>query len=104
DRLLHGAPRVGQLSAHRRVRGELAQGSDRQDPQARAPRLNAAQAGHASPVLGWLVRQAPSRPRAAIRARRLLVGLAGAGGAQLEFDPTTESILSQEGEPWRFYR
>src|SRR4029450_8633401 len=104
DRLLQGAPRRVQVSAHRRVRGGLAQGSDRQDPQARARRLNAAQAGHASPVLGWLVRQATSRPRAVIGAWLVLVALAGAGGAQLEFAPTTESILSQEGEPWRFYR
>jgi predicted RND superfamily exporter protein len=39
-----------------------------------------------------------------IGAWLLLVALAAAGGARLEFDPTTESILSQEGDAWRFYR
>ena len=59
---------------------------------------------HASPVLGWLVRIATSHPRAVIGAWLLLLVLAGVGGARLEFDPTTESILSQEGDAWRFYR
>jgi predicted RND superfamily exporter protein len=34
----------------------------------------------------------------------MLCALASAGIAELEFDPTTESILSQEGPAWRFYR
>jgi hypothetical protein len=55
-------------------------------------------------VLGWLVRQSTEHPRAVIGAWLLLVVLAGAGVAGLEFDPTTESILSQEGDAWRFYR
>ncbi|MGH7338822.1 MAG: MMPL family transporter, partial [Myxococcota bacterium] len=55
-------------------------------------------------MLGWLVRQATFRPRAVIGAWVLLAALAGAGIAELEFDPTTESILSQEGDAWRFYR
>ena len=66
--------------------------------------MNAARVGRASPVLGWLVRQCTEHPRAVIGAWILLVALAGAGVARLEFDPTTESILSQEGDAWRFYR
>ncbi len=55
-------------------------------------------------MLGWLVRQSTERPRAVIGAWLLLGALAGAGAARLEFDPTTESILSQDGDAWRFYR
>ncbi len=58
----------------------------------------------ASPVLGWLVQIATSRPRAVVGAWLLLCALAGAGTAKLEFDPTTESILAQESAAWRFYR
>jgi hypothetical protein len=66
--------------------------------------LNAPHERRASPVLAWLVRQATSRPRAVIGAWLVLAALAGVGTARLEFDPTTESILLQQGEPWRFYR
>jgi hypothetical protein len=55
-------------------------------------------------VLGWLVRQSTERPGAVIGAWFVVCLLAGAGAAQLEFDPTTESILAQEGSAWRFYR
>jgi uncharacterized protein len=55
-------------------------------------------------VLAWLVRQSTDRPRAVIGAWLVLCILAGAGAAQLEFDPTTESILAQEGSAWSFYR
>src|SRR5262249_4777492 len=66
---------------------------------------SASRAGHrASPVLGWLVRVSTERPRAVIGAWLALAALACAGTAALEFDPTTESILSQEGPAWQFYR
>jgi len=55
-------------------------------------------------MLGWLVRQSTDRPRAVIGAWLVLCALAGVGAARLEFDPTTESILAQEGSAWRFYR
>ena len=55
-------------------------------------------------MFGWLVRQSTERPRAVIGAWLVLCTLASAGIAELEFDPTTESILSQEGPAWRFYR
>jgi hypothetical protein len=58
----------------------------------------------ASPVLAWLVWASTERPRAVIGAWLLLCALAGVGISVLEFDPTTESILSQEGDAWRFYR
>src|SRR5262249_41188133 len=61
-------------------------------------------AHRASPVLGWLVRVSTERPRAVIGAWLALAALACAGTAALEFDPTTESILSQEGPAWQFYR
>jgi predicted RND superfamily exporter protein len=66
--------------------------------------LNRPHERRASPVLGWLVRTSTEHPRAVIAAWLALAVLAVAGTARLEFDPTTESILSQEGEPWRFYR
>ena len=55
-------------------------------------------------MLGWLVRQTTDRPRAVIGAWLVLCALAGVGAARLEYDPTTESILAQEGSAWRFYR
>jgi predicted RND superfamily exporter protein len=55
-------------------------------------------------VLAWLVRQSTERPRAVIGVWLVLCALAGVGMARLEFDPTTESILAQEGSAWRFYR
>jgi hypothetical protein len=58
----------------------------------------------ASPVLAWLVWIGIERPRSVIGAWLLLCAIAGVGISVLEFDPTTESILSQEGDAWRFYR
>jgi predicted RND superfamily exporter protein len=58
----------------------------------------------ASPVLAWLARQATFRPRAVIGAWLVLCAIAAVGAARLEFDPTTESILAQEGSAWRFYQ
>jgi predicted RND superfamily exporter protein len=58
----------------------------------------------ASPVLEWLVRTATTRPLAVIGAWVALSALAGAGAARLEFDPTTESILAQEGPAWQIYQ
>jgi uncharacterized protein len=58
----------------------------------------------ASPVLAWLVDQSTRRPRAVIAAWLLLCACAALGIARLEFDPTTESILAQEGRAWRFYQ
>jgi predicted RND superfamily exporter protein len=55
-------------------------------------------------VLGWLVGQATSRPRAMIGAWLVLCAIAGIGSTRLEFDPTTESILAEEGPAWHFYR
>ena len=59
----------------------------------------------ASPVLAWLVRASTRRPRAVIgawlaaRARSRALGSRGSSSI-----PTTESILAQEGDAWRFYR
>ncbi len=55
-------------------------------------------------MLGWLVRQSTERARTVLGAWLFLCALASAGIAQLEFDPTTESILAQEGPAWSFYR
>ena len=58
----------------------------------------------ASPVLVWLVRTSTRRPRSVLGAWLILCAIAAAGIARLEFDPTTESILAQEGSAWRFYQ
>ncbi len=56
------------------------------------------------PRHSWLVRPSLRRPRATLALWLALCAAASAGIARLEFDPTTESILHQQGPAWSFYQ
>jgi len=56
------------------------------------------------PFLSWLVRASVHRPRATLAVWLGVCLLAGLGTTRLAFDPSTASMLFQEGDDWRFYQ
>jgi uncharacterized protein len=56
------------------------------------------------PFLAWLVRGSVHRPRTVLACWLGASLLAAAGMTHLEFDPSTASILVQEGADWQFYQ